>query len=197
MEGYKLSREPVLTYQTSSIGMLKRRNLNFFYRAWAGSKEITKPVEDLPKYLEIQFPTKAYIDKVTLGQQSASCILLSAKAYHHKEFPRDCLCQLTPIESHKNDLFHTKAAILAANHEIDDDTAIYIGSHNISESAWGRIERKNSQLCIANYEVGIVFPPEKGSKRMKEEILEALAFTYPPAKYDQSDLPWIHEQHFT
>ena len=46
---------------------------------------------------------------------------------------------------------------------IDDDTMIYFGSHNFSSNAWGKEEKSGSQFTIANWELGVVFLPEKGS----------------------------------
>jgi tyrosyl-DNA phosphodiesterase-1 len=192
IKGTKYTSNPILTYQTSSIGMLKTKYLSDFYSAWTDSKESKLSMKELAKCLEIQYPTKSYIEGVTLGSQAASCIILSTKAYEDKQFPKNCLYKLTPIESYRGDLFHAKVAVLAIDHKIDDNTLIYIGSHNISASAWGKMEKDNTQLCIANYEMGIIFPPREGSKQMKEEIVKALTFKYPPVKYEEIDIPWMY-----
>ena len=44
-----------------------------------------------------------------------------------------------------------------------EETQVF-GSHNFSPSAWGMLEKEGSQLAIANWELGVVFLPEKGSK---------------------------------
>lgn len=77
---------------------------------------------------------------------------------------------------------------------IDDSSIIYFGSHNFSYSAWGRVEKNATQLSIGNTELGILLPPELGSKKDKEDIvLNKLPFKFPPNKYNEGELPWIKE----
>ena len=47
---------------------------------------------------------------------------------------------------------------------IDDDTIIYLGSHNLTKAAWGKFVKNYSKYCLNNYELGILFPPVKNSK---------------------------------
>jgi len=194
--GFKYKEKPILTFQTSSIGMMKQKYLSDLYESWVGNTNISNQIKDLSKYLEIQYPTDSYIRKCTIGPESASCILLSRKAYMDSEFPIDCFVQLEPLEDHetyKNHLFHAKVGILAVDHKISDDTLIYLGSHNISSSAWGKMEKSNSQICISNYEIGVIFKPEKNSAVLKKNIIESLMFKYPSRKYGKGDIPWIYE----
>lgn len=51
---------------------------------------------------------------------------------------------------------------------INDDTSIYLGSHNFSPSAWGHIDHEQEAVSINNWEFGVVFGPQKDSKAMKE-----------------------------
>ena len=43
--------------------------------------------------------------------------------------------------------------------EIDDDTFMYFGSHNLSAGAWGNLEKDSTQISMSNWEIGIAFPP--------------------------------------
>eukprot|EP01022_Parablepharisma_sp_SALTPOND_P028914 TRINITY_DN72030_c3_g1_i1.p1 TRINITY_DN72030_c3_g1~~TRINITY_DN72030_c3_g1_i1.p1 ORF type:complete len:585 (-),score=32.20 TRINITY_DN72030_c3_g1_i1:1359-3113(-) len=196
--GTKFPSKPILTYQTSSIGTMKQKYLNDLYNAWIGNKKVTMPIVDLSRYIEIQYPTKTYIKNCVLGPEAASCVILSKKVYADKEFPHNCFCKLEPLDTHskyKGHLFHAKVGILAVNHVVDDNTLIYMGSHNISSSAWGKMEKGNTQICIANYEVGVVFKPKVGSGELKRNAVKALMFKYPPGKYGAKDLPWIYEEY--
>lgn len=74
---------------------------------------------------------------------------------------------------------------------ITDDTVLYFGSHNFSAGAWGNLEKDGAQIAIANWEIGVVFPPEKGSKEMKEKIVKSMVLKFPPEKYGESDYPFI------
>ena len=57
------------------------------------------------------------------------------------------------------------------NYEIDDDTVIYIGSHNFSENAWGIATFNDefyTEINISNTELGLLYFPKKGSKHIKQ-----------------------------
>lgn len=69
--------------------------------------------------------------------------------------------------------------------EIDDDTCLYFGSHNLSAGAWGNIEKNGTQIGIANWELGIMFGPESGSKDMKQKMVKNMVLKYPPAIQSQ------------
>lgn len=38
---------------------------------------------------------------------------------------------------------------------------LYIGSHNLSKSAWGEIQKGGTQLCVRSYEMGVLFFPSR------------------------------------
>ncbi len=85
-------------------------------------------------------------------------------------------------------MYHAKFFIVTEdNDEITDDTVLYFGSHNFSAGAWGNLEKSNTQLGIANWEVGVAFGPEAGSKEMKERIVRAMVLKYPAEKYREGD----------
>ena len=190
MKETKYATNPILTYQTSCFSAMKTDYLKDLYSSWA-----SKSLSGFFKYLEIQYPTTTYIEESVLGPEAGYCIILSKKVFDNNEFPRDCLYKVTPLDLYEGYLFHAKVGILAVDHKIDDNSVIYIGSHNISSSAWGKMEKKKTQLCISNYELGVIFKPQKNSKKMKEEIIESLMFKYPPSKYEKSDHPWIYEEY--
>lgn len=43
--------------------------------------------------------------------------------------------------------------------KITDDTILYFGSHNFSAAAWGNLEKNETQIAIANWEIGVLFGP--------------------------------------
>lgn len=92
---------------------------------------------------------------------------------------------------------HLKVFIVTnCKSEIDDDTIIYMGSHNMSMAAWGKLEKNGSQLSISNTELGVLYPPCRESANMKREIIERMPFKFPPEKYIKSDMPWITEVYY-
>jgi tyrosyl-DNA phosphodiesterase-1 len=58
---------------------------------------------------------------------------------------------------------------------------LYFGSHNFSAAAWGNLEKKGTQISIANWELGVVFPPAPGSAQLKKRIVESLPLKVLPA----------------
>ena len=81
--------------------------------------------------------------------------------------------------------------------EITDDSLLYFGSHNFSPSAWGNIEKGGTQIGMANWELGVVFPPEEGTRELKQQILDSMTLRLcepePAKKYDLQggDYPFI------
>lgn len=75
-----------------------------------------------------------------------------------------------------------------SDNQIDDDSLLYFGSHNFSPSAWGNIEKKDTQLFTANWELGIVFPPSNNSTDLKNEIVDSMVMNLrTPTKYSKGD----------
>ena len=78
----------------------------------------------------------------------------------------------------------------------NDSTCIYIGSHNLSQAAWGGYEKNGSQIGIANCELGVVFGPKVGSAELKKFIVSLLPLeVLNPPKYDPKlDRPFIMQK---
>lgn len=69
---------------------------------------------------------------------------------------------------------------------------VYIGSHNFTPSAWGRLT-KAGKLNIANCELG-VFLPLYGDDKVSNALAdEYLTYSRPVVRYDDEDMPWTRE----
>ena len=75
--------------------------------------------------------------------------------------------------------------------KISDDTVLYFGSHNLSGGAWGNQEKDATQIAISNWELGVVFPPGKDTKEMKERMIQSMVLKFPPEKYKKTDYPFM------
>lgn len=89
----------------------------------------------------------------------------------------------------------------------------YIGSHNFTASAWGRLCKGGSALLINNYEVGLLIPSDFSSKSIDSSNDSSKSvdfsnssnssanfpYTYhrPPCKYMDTDLPWDQMTYFS
>ena len=40
---------------------------------------------------------------------------------------------------------------------------LYVGSHNMSKSAWGELQKGGSQICVRSYEMGVVYFPSRSA----------------------------------
>ena len=77
---------------------------------------------------------------------------------------------------------HSKIIIFSKENEVTDETIIYIGSHNFTKSAWGAWGSYN-KYHINNTELGMLFPPAKGSRQAKKVLIDSLPFVFPPKHY--------------
>jgi hypothetical protein len=73
----------------------------------------------------------------------------------------------------------------------DEDSTvqwIYIGSHNFSLSAWGRLEQRRTVLNVSNYEIGVLLPAKSYPMPVTN-----LPMVIPPPKYEggSGTLPFL------
>jgi len=93
-------------------------------------------------------------------------------------------------EGSLNYLSHAKLAVVSTNNVLDDDSVVYVGSHNLSEAAWGLVTPDEKHLNVANYEVGVIFPPSNNSTGIKNNIVYSLV-NFPPRAYVGTDEPFM------
>jgi tyrosyl-DNA phosphodiesterase-1 len=194
----------VITFQTSSLGKIVPRYLSAFYEQLTDHK-----TKEVAKQFKVVFPTEDFVNASHLGVEMASSVLLQEKFWDEvADYPKESFHRLTPIsKALDGNLFHAK--IMVVNDEdntINDDSLLYFGSHNFSPSAWGNVEKRGSQIHMANWELGIIFPPGSGTASLKSEIIDAMTLmlcstTNPsaqssPPKYDLRgvDMPFILEK---
>lgn len=82
---------------------------------------------------------------------------------------------------------HLKLAII--EEESSGRAIVYMGSHNMTKAAWGRFEKKHTQIHIANSELGLILFDVH-----VQELKSWLPFLYPPSKYGSNDTPYL--RHF-
>lgn len=83
-----------------------------------------------------------------------------------------------------------QSSSLPTKHEEQTELYRYIGSHNFTAAAWGRLCKGGSALLVNNYEVGMLIPANFSSE---------FPYTYhrPPRKYSPKDLPWDQMTYFS
>ena len=143
---------------------------------------------------DIIFPSLREVNESHLGPNGAGVFFLQERSYTMNDYLKESLCNLMSPNNYpeiNGHLSHSKVLILHTDYQIDDNTIIFIGSHNLSPAAWGKYEKKESQIYIKNYELGIIFLPRENSKSDKIEIISRLPFRFPPLKYKRDDRPWF------
>ena len=93
-------------------------------------------------------------------------------------------------------VFHSKIFITGKRNKngkfiLNNDSIIYIGSHNFSTSAWGNYEKNESQISVANYELGVIFDCNALTFEEKLDIYNNLLFNFDCPKYSDDDIPFI------
>lgn len=153
--------------------------------------------EDIEKCLRVVFPSKKYIEESSLHESFAACLHLSKRNYEKPSFLKGVIHDFVPNKSYKfhEGLFPHNKVILVVNNDysVDDDTLIYIGSHNISTSAWGRLVMGGSQYHGVNTEMGVVFPPGNNTRLKKLKILESLSFSMDKGDFRVNVDPFFQE----
>lgn len=194
-----------LDYVASSLGAI---NDAFLERIWLAARgEDLRPaseVKDVRKHIRVYFPTEETVKNSTGGTDCGGIISLFRNHYDAATFPKDCLRDHD--SNRKGMLSHNK--LLLARGRLTNGKAfawVYVGSANISESAWGSQKVLKSgvtgTLSIRNWECGVLVPvPSIECRECKSsdevppmDVFKStieLPFVYPGKEYGQSK-PWF------
>ncbi|KAK2039736.1 ubiquitin interaction domain-containing protein [Colletotrichum somersetense] len=120
-----------------------------------GSKLVDNGPLHLQRHFRIYFPSENTVSLSRGGRSSAGTISFQEKWWKSSTFPRELLrdCQ----SARSGLLIHTKAIFVRAR---DGAAWAYMGSANLSESAWGRLvkdrESGAAKLSCRNWECGVL-----------------------------------------
>ncbi|KAJ3029804.1 UNVERIFIED_CONTAM: hypothetical protein HDU68_011031 [Siphonaria sp. JEL0065] len=159
----KVVQEASLFYQTSSLGSLSTQWLTDFESSARGTlfsattKTLPKPIPTI----NILYPTEETIENSHLGRNGGGTITWNQKMWEQCEYKhllRD------PTLKRVRSLAHSKIILCQSkegNNEKERGCYMYLGSHNMTMSAWGRASvvgkvKKEKQLYITNWELGVV-----------------------------------------
>ncbi|KAI0458339.1 tyrosyl-DNA phosphodiesterase-domain-containing protein [Xylaria acuta] len=133
--------------------------------AGGGKKKTTQKTELSyhPSDFRIYFPSHETVSRSRGGKNSGGTICLQSKWWDSPTFPRELVHDCQSVRPGL--LMHTK--ILFARHTSHSKSQIswaYLGSANLSESAWGRLVRDRAsgqpKLNCRNWECGVLIPIE-------------------------------------
>lgn len=201
-------------FTASSIGSLNDTFLKNLYLAAKGEqpqKIISLSVpEKLHNKFRIYFPLHQTVTASIGGPQCAGTNCLQASYYNNAKFPRDCM---RDYKSTRVGLLSHNKILFARGHSISKETNqsihvawAYVGSANVSESAWGKLltdkSKKTEKLNCRNWECGVLIgiPPGRidFSRTQEGETLPMdvfkgyvdVPFQFPGEEYG-SKRPWF------
>ena len=190
---FSLSKNDNLLIQCSSFGVSKQKT--FFGNLYKGFNLNNYNNLQDTNNVDIFYPTENYIYNCEKGEELSSCLFFNNEAY---KLYKDKLHDIVLKDKFKDreTVFHSKIFITGkrnskGNFILNNDSIIYIGSHNFSLSAWGNYEKNESQIAIANYELGVLFDCNVLSYEEKLDIYTNLLFNFDNPKYSNEDRPFI------
>lgn len=199
-----------LDIASSSIGSLTASTIANLYEAARGAHVIKEPkaaksrptTNTVPalQNVRVHFPTEDTVVKSLGGPNNAGTIALPEKYFNKPDFPRsifrDYESKRVGILSHNKLIFArgTRSKEVANNRAI---AWVYIGSSNLSESAWGGLvidrSRKELKLTCRNWECGVLMAvPDASSVDDLEKTFDSVVdipFRHPGQAYGARK-PW-------
>ncbi|KAI1454946.1 phospholipase D/nuclease [Annulohypoxylon moriforme] len=118
----------------------------------------------------IYFPSHETVIKGRGGKNAAGTICINSKWWDSATFPRELVHDSKSVRT--GILVHTKLMLVRHRHSDKSKASYaYVGSANLSESAWGRLTKErgtgNPKITCRNWECGVIVP--KSSRDSSEE----------------------------
>ncbi|KAK0623083.1 tyrosyl-DNA phosphodiesterase-domain-containing protein [Immersiella caudata] len=226
--GLASEREIELDIVTASIGAVTYdllRGLYFACQGDSGLKEYQlrtagrkgksisggcNDTEMLDKHIRVYFPSLQTVKESRRGKDGAGTICFTSKWWSAESFPRKILwdCQSTRMGV----LMHSKLMFIrqSGSGSGRNKNFAYVGSANLSESAWGRLVKErgtgNPKLTCRNWECGVVMeapsrPKKAASNDSSTSSVEdmgvfagqvPLPMKIPSTPLDQDRTPWFY-----
>ncbi|CCF32689.1 ubiquitin interaction domain-containing protein [Colletotrichum higginsianum] len=127
----------------------------------AGSRPLGEGTLQWQHHFRIYFPTEKTVSSSRGGRSSAGTICFQEKWWKSSTFPRELLRDCQSVRSGL--LLHSKS-IFVRGRAGGDAAWAYVGSANLSESAWGRLvkdrESGAAKLTCRNWECGVLVAVE-------------------------------------
>lgn len=160
-----------IDFAASSIGSLSTEYLQLMQYAARGqlSTAVTKgqspniPKTDVSAAFRVYFPTNDVVQDSNRGPNSGGTICLQRSYFTSAKFPRSCFRNYQ--SKRKGLLSHNKILYARGKAASERKAWAYIGSANMSESAWGKFtmdkQKKELKITCRNWECGVLLPVRK------------------------------------
>ncbi|KAL7932010.1 phospholipase D/nuclease [Trichoderma chlorosporum] len=221
------SPDPVEVDLCASLGSIKRELVEAIYKACrggdgiddynksggasSGSRPVKKPAETTPNDLKdrfrIYFPTDQTVARSRGGRNAGGTICVQTRWWRSPSFPRELV---RDVITRDRLLIHSKVIFVR---RVGDGQATrqppgwaYVGSANLSESAWGRLSRDKStggiKMNCRNWECGVIIsvPESKTFDKTPAASADMAMFAgtvpvpmqVPGPAYASNDQPWFY-----
>jgi len=192
---FTLNKNDNILIQCSSLGVSKQKT--FFSNLYKGFNLNNYNNLHDSNNVDIFYPTDNYIYSNEKRKELCTCLFFNNEAYKaYKDKLHDII--LKDKYKDRETVFHSKIFITGKRNKkgtfiLNNDSIIYIGSHNFSLSAWGNYEKNETQIAIANYELGVLFDSNILTFEEKLDIYNNLLFNFDNPKYSTEDKPFMIE----
>ncbi|QDS76073.1 hypothetical protein FKW77_005916 [Venturia effusa] len=204
-----------LDFAASSIGSLTDLPVNSLYEAARGRDIIAKgrdklkiPNSKTKQHFTVYFPLHETVANSLGGTDNGGTICLQKRYYEKPDFPKSIF---RDYQSKRQGMLSHNKILLARGRKSKSDASketvawAYVGSANVSESAWGRIvmdkATKSPKLTCNNWECGVVISVPNPPAGVLDESLDAvfkgvldIPFVTPTKEYDGKQ-PWYFQEH--
>ncbi|KAL2828233.1 tyrosyl-DNA phosphodiesterase [Aspergillus cavernicola] len=188
--GLKVSKPLNLDFVTSSLGSLTPEFIQCIYLAARGNDGLTEPAVRAAKSsyastanewkdrFRVYFPSQETVRRSKGGPNAAGTICFQSKWFENAKFPhhvlRDCVSARDGLVMHNKILYVQPDEPIPLSGTSTSQCLgwAYVGSANLSESAWGRLVNdratKQPKLNCRNWECGVVIPVIKETEPRNE-----------------------------
>lgn len=203
-----------LDFAASSIGSLTDLTVNSLYEAARGRDIIAQgrdklkiPNSKTKQHFRIYFPLHETVANSLGGTDNGGTICLQKRYYEKPEFPKS---MFRDNQSRRQGMLSHNKILLARGRKSKSDESkgavawAYVGSANMSESAWGRIvmdkATKGPKLTCNNWECGVLISVPNPSANVLEEGLDTVFKGFldipfvTPAKEYAGKKPWYFQE---
>ncbi|KAH8653643.1 tyrosyl-DNA phosphodiesterase-domain-containing protein [Xylariales sp. PMI_506] len=197
--GLTSNGEIELDYIVSSLGSVNNELLTAIYYAARGDDGLKEYQERTAKgkkkapssssfaddKFRIYFPSHETISQSRGGKNSAETICAQLKWWNSDKFPRNAVHD--SINVRPGLLLHSKIMFVRPHGSASNEHPVawgYVGSANLSESAWGRLTKDRQtgtpKLACRNWECGVLLPAHKDPSGLHAAAAAAAADTRAP-----------------
>jgi hypothetical protein len=203
-----------LDFAASSMGSLTDLAVNNLYEAARGRDVISQGRDKLKtsnattkKHFRVYFPLHETVQTSLGGTDNGGTICLQKHYYEKPDFPKSIF---RDNQSKRQGMLSHNKILLARGRKSNSDESkgtvawAYVGSANMSESAWGRLvmdkTRKTPKLTCNNWECGVLIAVPNPPANVLEESLDTVfkdvldvPFVTPAREYEDK-MPWYFKK---